>query len=311
MSIVVLGYGAVGRATVLELVKAGLDAVVAQRKRPTDLPEDVAFRACDVLDAASVAQAVKGAEQVVLAVGLPYSGKLWQEAWPKVMRNVLAACAAEKARLLFFDNLYMYGPQDKPLSEDMPLTSMPRKPAVRAEVTRMWMAAAKAGAVRVAALRAPDFFGPGVAATSMLGTTGFQALAQGKKATLVVPPDMPHDFAYVPDIGRAVLCLLQADDGHFNQAWHMPCAPIHSVREILAMGAKAEGLALRMRVLSPGMIRAIGVFVPLFRELLEMRFQWDRPYRVDASKFLKAFEFVVTPMEQAAAETLRSFRAKA
>ena len=91
-SIVVLGYGAAGRATVAALVARGDTVCVAQRSKPADLPAGVAFRSCDVFDAASVRRAIDGASQVVLAVGFPYDRNVWRTAWPATMRNLLAAC---------------------------------------------------------------------------------------------------------------------------------------------------------------------------------------------------------------------------
>ena len=95
---------------------------------------------------------------------------------------------------------------------------------------------AEAGRARVAALRAPDFYGPGVGQSS-LGDTGFGALAKGKAATVIGSPDRPHDFAYVPDFARAVATLVDAPNDAFGQAWHVPCAPIRTPREIFALGA--------------------------------------------------------------------------
>ena len=51
--------------------------------------------------------------------------------------------------------------------------------------------------------------------------------------------DMPHDIAYVPDYARAVVSLLDAPDDAFGQAWHVPCAPIRTPRELL--GARRGG----------------------------------------------------------------------
>ncbi|MEJ0022242.1 MAG: NAD-dependent epimerase/dehydratase family protein [Alphaproteobacteria bacterium] len=135
-------------------------------------------------------------------------------------------------RLVFFDNLYMYGPQTAPLNEDTPLTDYGVKPRVRSAVTRQWMAARDAGRVKIAALAAPDFYGPGVG-NSHIGDVGFGMLARGKAATLLIPPDVPHDFAYAPDIGRMVATLLDAPDEDFGQAWHSPCAPTRTSLEIL------------------------------------------------------------------------------
>ena len=105
--ILMIGYGPVGRATVQLLRARGTPVRVAQRSRPADLPDGVAFTPCDILDPASVAAAVQGASQIAVAVGFDYTGPAWESAWPVAMRNLLDACAAEKVRMLFFDNLYM------------------------------------------------------------------------------------------------------------------------------------------------------------------------------------------------------------
>jgi hypothetical protein len=199
--IAIFGFGPVGRATAEILRAQGRPVRIAQRKEPENPPAGAAFVRCDALDGESVRAAARGAAQVVLAVGFPYQGAVWREAWPRAMTNFVEACAATGARLVFADNLYMYGPQTAPLSETTPLTPYGVKPAARVEVTRIWMAASEAGRLRVAALRAPDFYGPG-AAQSHLGETAFGALAKGKTANVIGSPDTPHDFAYVPDFAR-------------------------------------------------------------------------------------------------------------
>jgi nucleoside-diphosphate-sugar epimerase len=307
-SIVILGYGATGRATADVLAMRGRTVTIAQRRAPTDLPPDARFVTCDVLDADSVKVAIKGADKVVMAIGLPYDAKVWRRAWPKTMTNVVEACAASGARLVFVDNLYMMGPQNAPLTEDMPLSDRAAKPAIRSEVTRIWMAAAEAGRLRVAALRPPDFYGPGVG-QSHLGDQAFGALAKGKPALLIAPPDTPHDFAYVPDIGRAVVTLLEAPDDAYGQAWNMPCAPTTTPREIIRLGAAAIGVAPRITAIPLWTLPAMGVVVPFMREVADMSFTWDRPYRVDATKFAKRFWSDVTPFEVGAAATARSFKA--
>ncbi|WP_158807259.1 NAD-dependent epimerase/dehydratase family protein [Beijerinckia sp. L45] len=303
--IVVIGFGPVGRATTEALLAQGTTVRVAQRTRPADLPPHVAFRPCDVANARSVSTAIEGADQVVVAIGLPYDGAVWRRTWPLAMTNLIEACAATGARMVFVDGLYMLGPQREPLREDMPLTTFGVKPAVRSEVTRIWMAATSR--VRVAALRAPDFYGPGVA-NSHLGDTAFGALAKGKTATLVAPPDTPHDFAYVPDIARAVIALLDAPDDAFGQIWNMPCAPTRTPREIFALGATALGASPKLLAVPLWMLPLIGLFVPFLREVVEMRFTLDRPYRVDAGKFTRRFAFAATPFEIGAPATARAFR---
>jgi nucleoside-diphosphate-sugar epimerase len=308
--IVIFGYGPVGRATGDRLLREGREVVFAQRSAPQDLPKGASFVACDALDRESVIKAARLGEQFVVSIGFPYVGKVWQEVWPRVTRNFVAACEATGARMVFVDNLYMLGPQTAPLVETMALTSYGKKPAARSAATRIWMEAAAAGRARIASLRPPDFYGPGVG-LSWLGDATIGALAKGKAAFFIGSPDIPHDFAYVPDIGRAVTTLLAAPDSAYGQAWNMPCAPTRTSREILAMAAETLGVRLRIHTLPESLLGLAGLAVPFLRELKEIRFTWNRPYHVDGSKFAKAFWADVTPLETGVRETALSFRAAA
>ena len=304
--IVVFGYGPVGQAVAEAVIRQGRPVCIAQRSVPAKLPAGAQFVPCDVLDPETVRNAVTGASQVVMTVGFPYLGRVWKSAWPRAMANLVEACTAHHVRMVFADNLYMYGPQAAPLTEDMPLTDYGVKPAVRAEVTRIWKAACDAGRVRVAALRAPDFYGPGVS-LSHIGDVGFGALARGKAATLLIPPKVPHAFAYVPDIGRAIATLLDASDDAFGQAWHVPCAPLRTPRQILELGAAGIGRKLSIRSLPLWLLPAAGVTSPFLREVVEMRFTFDRPYDVDSRKFARRFWSDATPFETGAPAAARSF----
>lgn len=308
--ITIFGYGPTGAATADRLRARGAQIRVVQRKRPADLPAGVEFMPCDVLDAAQVLRAMTGAEQAVITIGFEYSGKVWQTAWPKAMTNFLAAAEATGVRIVQVDNMYMYGPQNVPLHEDMPLTAFGLKPAARSEATRMWQAAAREGRVKWAALRAPDFYGPGVD-RSHIGETGLGLVAQGKTAQLLMEPDQPHAFAYVPDIARAVLSLLDADDSAFNQVWHVPCAPTRTLRQLLQIGADAIGGKLKIMSIPSGLLPLLGVFSPMMREFAEMRFTWNRPYHVDATKFARRFWSDATPFEVGIPLTVKAFRAAA
>jgi nucleoside-diphosphate-sugar epimerase len=306
--VTVFGYGPTGEATVERLRAQGQAVRVVQRRRPANLPSDVEFQTCDVLDPGDVLKAMTGAEQAVITIGFDYKGKVWKEAWPKAMANFIAAAEATGVRIVHIDNLYMYGPQDAPLREDMPLTTFGLKPAARAEATRLWMKASAEKRIFWAALRAPDFYGPGVG-RSHIGDVGFGMIVKGKPTTLIVQPDTPHAFAYVPDIARAVTSLLDAGDDAYGQAWHVPCAPTLTPRAILKFGADALGQRLRIVSIPTWGLSMMGVFSPFMREYAEMSFTWDRPYHVDARKFASRFWSDPTPFDVGARETALAFGA--
>ena len=305
---VVFGGGAVGRLVVEALAARGDQVRLAQRSQPATLPAGVEHRACDVLNAQAVLEAVAGAEQVVLAVAFPYDARVWRTSWPLAMTNILAACEAAGARLVFIDNLYQLGPQTAPRHEDMALSNAGEKAAILADVSRLWLAARKR--VHTAALRCSDFYGPGVG-HSHLGSSALGELAKGKPAQLMVPPDMPHDFAYVPDIARAVITLLDAPDNAFGRAWNMPCAPIQTPRQLLAIGAEALGKPLKLLAIPMWLMPLVGRFYRLAHEVLDVGFTWDRPYVVDTSAFTQRFGFNATPFSVGMPAAALSFATQA
>lgn len=302
--ITIFGYGATGRPVAERLAARGDRVRVATRNRPANLPAGVEHMVCDVLEAADVRRALAGSTQAVLAVGFAYNSRLWRTVWPKTMTNMIDGCAETGARLVLIDNLYQLGPQVGPRTEDMPLSTTGEKPVILAEVTQIWQAARDR--VKVAALRCTDFYGPGVA-VSHLGASAFGELAKGRPAQLLVPADTPHDFAYVPDIARAMVMLLDADDADFGQAWNMPCAPTRSPRALLTMGAAALGKRLKLWAIPFALLQPIGLFYRFAREVVDVGFTWDRPYVVDGSKFARRFAFVPTPFEIGVPATVQAF----
>lgn len=302
--ITIFGYGATGRSIAERLAARGDRVRIATRTRPADLPAGVEHQVCDVLDLAEVRRALDGSAQAVLAVGFPYDARIWKTVWPRTMHTLIEGCAAAGARLVFIDNLYQLGPQTAPRTEDMPLTARGEKPAILAEVTRIWQGAR--ARVPVAALRCSDFYGPGVA-NSHLGASAFGELAKGRPAQLLVPADTAHDFTYVPDIARAALLLLDAPDADFGQAWNVPCAPTRSPRALLTMGAGVIGRRLRLWAVPFALLRPLGLVYRFAREVADVGFTWDRAYVVDGGKFARRFGFVPTPFEVGVPATVRSF----
>src|SRR5260221_9335561 len=87
----------------------------------------------DVLKQEDVFEAVKGSDVVYLLVGLEYNKKVWKNSWPVIMRNTIDACKSTGARLIFFDNVYMYGRVVGLMTESTPFNPNSVKGKIRAE----------------------------------------------------------------------------------------------------------------------------------------------------------------------------------
>ncbi|ACB95117.1 NAD-dependent epimerase/dehydratase family protein [Beijerinckia indica] len=304
---VIFGYGVAGRAIAERLVAAGRPVRIAQRSRPALLPAGAEFFPCDVLDRAAVMEAAAGAARIVIATGFAYDTKVWAECWPRAMAHFLAAAEASAAATLFFDNMYMYGPQDAPIRETTPFAPWGGKPAVRREISEMWQAASSQGRVCMSALRVSDFYGPGVT-NSHLGELLFGRLAAGKAAQFAVPLDHPHDVAYLPDVARAAQTLLDAPEDAWGEVWHMPCAETRTLREITTIAAAAMGRPPRIQTVPALLQPVLRLAMPMLREVYDVRFLFDRPYHIDATKFTAHFWSDVTPIEAGVTETARHFQ---
>ncbi|HWD27939.1 MAG TPA: NAD-dependent epimerase/dehydratase family protein [Rhizomicrobium sp.] len=307
MQTTIIGYGTIGSAAGKLLLARGETIRICQRSAPARLPDGASFTPCDVLDLASLKRAAAGSQRIVLSLAFPYDSRVWRRSWPRAMRNVVAALDGTGIPVVFLDNLYQLGAQTGPRREDMPLTNRGRKPAILSAATRIWRKAADAGRIRMTALRCPDFYGPGVAA-SHLGPSALGRLAKGQPALLMIPPDVPHDFAYVPDIARAMVTLLDAKDGVDGEVWNMPCAPTMTPREILALGAEALGAAPRITAIPFWALAPMGLFWRFASEVRDVGFTWTKPFQVDASKFKQRFWSDVTPYDVGAAATAQSFK---
>ena len=307
VGVVVLGYGPVGRSLTERLAAVGARVTVVQRHSPEGLPRGVTYRKGDVFDAASLRSATKGADTLISTIGLPYRTAIWQTQWPKAMEAMLEAAEAASARFIFADNLYMYGPFDGPLTEDLPMRPVGPKGRVRAEITEMWQEAHAKGRVLATAVRAPDFYGP-FALSSWLGDPTVGRLAQGKAAQWIGSPDVPHDYAYVADFARALESLLGAPDSAYGQAWHVPNAPTRTSRELIALTAEILGVPARVRSLPAFLLPIAGLFRPDLAEIEELRHQFREPLIVDGSKFARHFWNDPTPFEAGLRTTAAWFR---
>jgi nucleoside-diphosphate-sugar epimerase len=298
---VVLGAtGAIGKAVTAELTARGHEVRAVSRN--AEGPQG--FRA-DITTAEGAIAACAGASVVYQCAQPPYAQ--WASDFVGLTDTVLTGVEKAGARLVMADNLYMYGPVEVPLTEDLPYAADFPKGRARGKVADMILNAHKEGRVRATLGRASDYFGPGGVNTT-LGPTVFAAAAAGKTARWVGETDQPHTVSYLPDIAAGLVTLGEnaKADGY---AWHLPVGPAITGDEFLALVWKAAGGKPKSAGLGRGMQRLIGAFNPVVKELGETWYQRDRAWIVDDTAFRAAFgDGRVTPHEQAVAETLAWFK---
>lgn len=244
----------------------------------------------DLMSAEQVMKAVKGSEIVYLTAGLQYNIKVWQEQWPTLMQNVINACRENGSKLVFFDNVYMYGKVDGPMNEETPFNPCSRKGEVRAKIASMILEEVAKGSLTALIARSADFYGPETY-NSYLEMMVFANMKKGKSAQIMISKNLKHSFTYTPDAAKAT-ALLGNTPSAFNQTWHLP-TDIHVLtgQQFVEIAAKVLNVKPKITVLPKLMIQMAGLFNPLIKESVEMLYQYDSDYIFDSGKFDKAFKF--------------------
>src|ERR1039457_4919301 len=113
----------------------------------------------DISDLDQTIRAVSGSTVVYLLVGLKYELRVWRELWPRIMRNAIEACKRANAKLIFFDNVYMYGRVSGRMTEETPFNPCSKKGEIRAQIATSLLKEVKAGTINAIVARSADFYG--------------------------------------------------------------------------------------------------------------------------------------------------------
>jgi nucleoside-diphosphate-sugar epimerase len=178
---------------------------------------------------------------------------------------------------------------------------------VRAQMAEELMAAHRAGTVRATSGRASDFYGPGAGQQGIFGDRVIRPLLAGKTVSILGKLDAPHTYTYVPDFGKG-LVLLGTHDEALGQTWHIPNASTLTTRQILTLFFEEAHLPPRMGSVPDLLVRTLGLFNPLLREVAEMLYEFNEPFVVESSKFVQAFGDIATSHREAIRQTLEWYR---
>jgi len=258
----------------------------------------------DAMNAADVRKAAEGAELIVHAVNPP-GYRDWEKLVLPMLDNTIAAARAVGARILLPGTVYNYGPDAFPeINENSPQNPVTRKGAIRVELERRLEAASGEG-VPVLIVRAGDYFGPG-AANSWFA----QGLVKpGQPIKSVSRPNargVGHQWAYLPDVAETMLRLIdrEAELPRFAR-FQMRGFWDRDGSEMIAAIGRAAGQKPKVKAFPWWLLTLGSPFVPIFRELGEMRYLWKVPVRMGNDKLLAFLgEEPSTPIDEAVRITL-------
>jgi nucleoside-diphosphate-sugar epimerase len=289
--------GAIGIPLARELKKY-TGSVRLVSRNPVKVNDTDELFSADLKDPLQIEKAVSGSEVVYVTIGFPYNLKVWQESWPPFMKAVIDSCSRNNSRLVFFDNVYMYDRNEIPfMTESSKINPPSRKGAIRKQLREMVLNAAETGSIDALIARAADFYGPDNR-NSLLDIMVAANLAKGKKAQVLGNPHKIHTYTYTPDAAMATALLGNTADA-FGQEWHLPTTKEKLTTigwtELIAKELNAEP---GIQVIPGFLLKIMGLFVPVLKELPEMMYQNEQDYIFDSSRFENRFGISATKPEE-------------
>ena len=306
---VIFGTGAVGRALLAALTSRGEKVRMVNTSGVASVPADVEVVGGNAADPAFSTEAARGARVVYQTLNPPYAQ--WAEKFPALQSGVLAAAEQAGARLVSMENVYMYGPAaGRVLTEDLPNDAPTKKGRLRGRMADDLLTAHRAGRVEVAIGHASDYFGPRGGAQSNLGDRVFRPALAGKSASVLGDPDQPHTYTYIPDIGEGLAVLGEHPDAP-GEIWHLPNDPdTRTTRQLVEIIFRDAGRPeTKLKTVPTIVLKAMGLFNPTMRALVEMQYLYAEPFVVDSTKIATRLGVRATPLEQALRDTLTGYRA--
>lgn len=301
---VIVGAGPLGRALADDLRNRGARVRVVSRSGHPAGDGIEALRA-DATDSADLDSALKGASVVYQCAQPEYTR--WVQEFPALQQGILDATVRAGADLVIADNLYMYGdPDGTVITENSAEHPVTKKGRVRKEMADAALDAHHAGRLRVAISRPSNYFGPGHDQSSK---AIFGAAVDGKSMQFFGSMTVPRSLTFYPDAAHAMATLGTSDLG-WGSVWIPPTQPAITQSELAAMVWHAAGNtgAPHTTVVGRRMLAALGLVVPVVREVVEMYYEYGKPFVVDSSHFESTFGARPTPMADAIQATLESYQ---
>lgn len=229
-------------------------------------------------------EAAEGADVIVNGWNPP-GYRDWKTEVPRITAEALAAAESSGATLIVPGSVYNFGKAPAPWSHTTPHHPVTGKGRIRVEMEQAYQAAAEAGRARVILLRAGDFLD-----TELAGTWAEQILKRVANGKLAYPGkrDIPHAWAWLPDLGRAAVALAECREALPPYADVPFEGYTLSGTEIAGMVRGLTGRKLRITGMPWLAFGLLAPFSPMMRGLVEMRYLWNTPHGLDGQRFRKA-----------------------
>ncbi|MFC0877136.1 SDR family NAD(P)-dependent oxidoreductase [Saccharicrinis sp. FJH2] len=256
----------------------------------------------DVTNREELKKAASNKNFIFCGINTPY--QMWETQMERIISNVIASAGQNRSTILFPENNYAFGNIGTPITENMVPQPGTKKGKIRLNLVNRLQAAADKKECKVVIIRLPDFFGPNV--TNGLIKPIFNEAVNNKPVKWMINADIPHQFAYTPDVARYFYLLSQEDTLQEFFLINYGGITVDSMKTFSKKISEIQGNPDHVKTAPKLMLNILGLFIPELKELKENFYQFENSIILDDSKLKKMYPKVRnTSLEDALENSLQ------
>lgn len=256
----------------------------------------------DVTNREELKKASYNKDFIFCGINTPY--QMWETKMENIISNVIASAKQNRATILFPENHYAFGNIGSPITENTVPKPSTKKGEIRLNLVKRLQEAANKKECKVVIIRLPDFFGPNV--TNGLIKPIFHEALNNKPIKWMINADIPHQFAYTPDVAKYFYLLSQEDKLQEFFLINYGGITVDSLKTFSKKISKIQGNPEQVKIAPKLMLNILGLFIPELKELKENFYLFENSIILDDSKLKRMYPKVSsTSLENALENSLK------
>lgn len=300
----IIGAGAVGTAVAERLVASDHEVTIVTRSGSGPIHPLITRTAADATRAERISELAKGSAAIFNCANPAYNR--WSTDWPPIAHSLLHAAERTGAVMVTTGNLYVYGRVSGPMTPQTPELADYEKAKVRMKMSRDAFDAHNSGRLRATEVRASDFIG--ASTQSVMGQRVVPKVLAGKPCRVLGGLDETHSWTYIDDVARTLIACAQQPVA-WGKVWHAPTNPSRTQREVVNDFADVAGVKhVKLSTVPTAVLRVLGLFNPLVRELPKTMYQFEAPFVIDDTSTREILGLEPTPWHDVLCTTVNAYR---
>lgn len=226
-------------------------------------------------DKKTLQDASRDIDLIVYAINIPYNQ--WHKHALTMLEPVVQLAEEKHLHILFPGNVYNFSPSPENIAESVHAEPVSSKGRIRVAMESRLFEASQSGA-RVTIVRGGDFIGQNSQWLKMI-----LKKRKGHQYTMRFPhtTEHRHQWSYLPDLCANAAMIIEKESNTF-EVWHDQGLIL--TQDDWRKAFEENAYSIETQSFSWWLLSLFSYFVPLLREVVDMKYLWNNTLIMDGSK---------------------------